>query len=157
MIKLKVSNKVKNVFKFIDFEVLESICNNITFFIANKIKTTTIKLQYSNTKESYYMFDNNVIKMTDIEESIKDKEYDFLKTFIHEFRHWVQDKILKVNYYRNYTDYNHSKAAYYKCPLEKDTRLFTKNSCSAIRSLYRNLKKVKRVLLTTHKTGVKFL
>ena len=127
---LKPTRLAKQEFNFIDFEILAqcvtTLINNINY---NKInRTYTIKVNVSNypaeTPNSHYLWHKNTINI--INHNKFKKPYlvrRFIHNFIHELKHWSQDKLLKVSFFKNYAS---DGRAYYKCPLERDAREYTK-------------------------------
>jgi hypothetical protein len=152
-ITLLPSRSITNKFNYIDFDVLELICNIIVDNHAKCSITETIKLKFKTAHNCYI---DDAISLCDIDESIKGKETVFIKTFLHEFRHWMQEKLLKVNFQKNYTDYTDDVTAYYNCPLEKDARIFVNKSWSSVRSLYKRIKKTNSKIMDANKTGITF-
>lgn len=152
-IELKPTRRAKKQFDFVDFEVLEQ-CANILVNNFHKIESSkklALKFDISNypSKEepwNHYKWKQNVICFHSFN-SYKPqyKLRRFMDSFIHELRHWAQDKLLKVSFFKNYSA---DGKDYYKCPIEKDTRTYTKLVLNPTLKLYKNLLEVK------HKTGM---
>lgn len=158
-VKLQISNTTKKQFNYIDFSVLEMVLNIILLYIpkaSNIDHCDNIKVIATTAGDNRYMFSENTIYILKIGRDTR-RELDFLNTFIHEFRHWVQDTLYKVDFYKNYIDCEDSRAAYYKCPIEQDSRKFVKVSHSCITKLYFNLLQLKEIIPKADNTNIKFL
>lgn len=151
-VRLKVSPSAVANFDYIDFDSLEKAINVVVNQLVpiNENKNKTIKVSYTKGCNQYF-FGKNAILIG--EHDVKYRERVFLKTFLHEFRHWVQDKIYKINYNKNYVDYDVNAAKYYKCPIEKDSRLFTAAITADVYSLYKRIVKLKNKVHQFNKTN----
>lgn len=156
IIKLKVTQSALTNFSFIDFNSLEKTINIIInqLFDNDKQKKYTIKIHY-NEKCNQYLFGKGIICMSSFSD-VKYPESNFIKTFLHEFKHWIQDKIYKISYSKNYIDYDINAAKYYKCPIEKDSRYFANNIWLVVKSLYLKIKKTQEKINIISTNPTKF-
>jgi hypothetical protein len=161
ILELKPTRRAKQLLNFVDFEVLES-CATILVNNFHKIDTSkklSLKLDISTypSKEqpwNHYKWKQNVICFHSYKEcNPKYKLRRFMDGFIHEFRHWAQDRLLKVSFFKNYSG---DGMEYYRCPIEKDTRTYTKLVLNPTLKLYKNLLEVKHKTNEFSKLDIKF-
>jgi hypothetical protein len=160
VIKLKPSRKAIKEFDFINFSILEQcmnvLVNNLYKIDVNKNFTLSVGVskEPAEIPWNHYKWGTNSIYM----HSYKSFEQRyvlrrFMDSFIHEFRHWTQDKLLKVSFYKNY---NGEGREYYKCPLEKDTRTYTKLLLNPTLKMYKNMLELKKKTTEFSKLNIKF-
>jgi len=159
-ISLKPTRAAKKEFFFVDFTILEQclniLVNNLYEIDANK----SFKLAVDVSKDpvdlpwNHYCWGKNTINMHSY------KEFEpryvlrrFMDGFLHEFKHWTQDKLMKVSFYKNY---NGEGREYYKCPMEKDTRNYTKLLLNPTLKMYKNMAELRDKTVEFSKLDIKF-
>lgn len=158
---LNPTRAAKKEFAFIDFDII-SQCATV---LVNNIhkgeydKTYHIKVdvsRYPNAENpwSCYIWKTNTIYIhpfTNYKESYKKNR--FIKYFIHEFKHWTQDKLLKVSFNKNFKS---DGREYYKCPLEQDTRKYTGLLLNSAIKTYNALLELKQKTIEFKAMKIKF-
>lgn len=160
LIKLKPTKLAKTEFNFVDFDVLShcviGLINNINFDnIERKYEITVDVSKFpAENPNSHYLWKKNKICIT------PHKRYKkayvlrrFINCFIHELKHWSQDKLLKVSFFKNYSEQGRD---YYSCPLEKDTRQYTALLLNATLKHYNSLLEIKQRSLEYKKLNIQF-
>lgn len=159
-INLKPTRLAKTEFSFVDFNVLSQcvtgLINNINFDkIERKFEIKVDVSKYpANDPYSHYLWKRNKICIAPVKRY--KKQYvlrRFFNCFIHELKHWSQDKLLKVNFFKNYSDQGKQ---YYTCPIEKDTRQYTALLLNAALKSYNALVQIKEQSLEYKKLNIQF-
>jgi hypothetical protein len=159
-LNLKPTRSAKTEFNFVDFDVLSCcatiLINNINYDNIDRkyeIKVDVSRFPIKNPC-SLYLWKKNKICIN------SHKRYKkayvlrrFINCFIHELKHWSQDKLLKVSFFKNYSD---GGKQYYSCPLEKDTRQYTALLLNATLKNYNALLDIKQRSLEYKKLNIQF-
>jgi hypothetical protein len=141
MIYLKTNKITKKKYSNIDFEILQEIANILFYTIGTNKRSYIINIQTVHSDECLY-FNNKkgrlYIKMAD---NLKD-DNAFIKYFLHEYRHFLQDKALHIVFNDDtYKDSTYEE--YINSPLEKDVTLFLKEHLANFCKIYGKMKKYK--------------
>jgi len=151
--KLKPTKKSIPWFKEHDIDV-HAMETAITLLFAEfepsltvRRKVITIQVIYGG-KQSTYTFKTDKIHICDEPYtrvySTKQKKIEIFKTFLHEFRHWMQSRIYKVGVSEfNYTDEDveDNTNAYYRNKHEIDARQFERAYITKFCRYYRYVNK----------------
>lgn len=143
MVVFKPDKALRKKFPNIDFEVLSSvyslICNSL-----DKRKKKSYFIVHLILREgdySYYNWQTGTIVDLFLSDYIK-TEANFHATLLHEFRHFIQDRIFNIPLTKkNYSEKTYKM--YIQCPIEVDARKFEKKFSNKIMRLYNRLKKCK--------------
>lgn len=159
-ITLKPTRKAKAEFDFVDFNILNQCINVLTnnLYKIDANKNFTVKVDVSvDPKDlpwNYYDWGKNTIYLHSY------KEYEpryvlrrFMDGFLHEFKHWTQDKLMKISFYKNYSS---EGRAYYNCPMEKDTRNYTKLLVDPTLKMYKNMLELRDKTIQFSKLNIEF-
>jgi hypothetical protein len=113
-----------------------------------KSKILTIQICYGSD-ESYYLFTTDKLRICDKPDSKanskKKRQLAFFDHFLHEFRHWMQSRIYKINGNKlNYTedDVKRNTNAYFKNEYEVDARQFSRTYSKKFMRYYRYFSKI---------------
>ena len=153
-IKLSANSNVKQWLSAeqIDLVALERTLN--IFF--NCIKKSTknwkkdikLRMNTQNDDSEYVFNENNDIWITtnlkqDGRSKAKKMKF-FLKSFLHEFRHWMQDNVMGVNEDRLcYTRENPTWSQYWNNEWEVDARKFERKHIKDFYTLYKTISKLR--------------
>jgi hypothetical protein len=143
MIIIKPDNKIKKRFKDIDFRSL-SLVYSLLFdnvYKAKKKRTYNLSLKLTAGEYSYYTQQQGRNIRINISELIFD-EKQFHLTLLHEFRHFVQDKALRIPWTRKFYD-DRTVYKYMMSPAEIDADNFSEKSVSKVICLYKRMVKFK--------------
>jgi len=153
MIRLKPDKLVKTKYKTVDFLLLEHICNILfTSYKTNK-RNYTINIKGVKGDECCYSCGVRGRLTIKIITNLKN-DSSFIKYFLHEFRHFLQDKIFRVVF--DDTTYNDTTyETYINSPLEVDVKNFLDDHLNDTCKLYGKMKIYKDKLLTS-RTGMDF-
>jgi hypothetical protein len=160
-ITLKPTRAAKKEFEFIDFDVMSQcitvLANNICknqFDRKYQLKVDVSRYPNLETPWSHYTWKSNIIcihPFTNYKESYKLRR--FITYFVHEFKHWTQDKLLKVSFNKNFKP---DGLEYYRCPLEQDTREYTKLVLNGTIKSYKGLLELKQKTKEFEALKIKF-
>lgn len=115
--------------------------------VITKDKILTIQIRYG-ADESYYMFLTDKLSICDEPDSSaksrRQKKAAFFNHFLHEFRHWMQSRIYKIN--GNKLDYSaddvhRNTNAYFRNEYEVDARQFARYHVKKFTRYYNLFKK----------------
>jgi|GEM_PF-4625946 len=113
-----------------------------------KCKILTLQIMYG-ADESYYTFTTDKIRICDEPDSKaksrKQKQNAFFDHFLHEFRHWMQSRVYKINGNKltyDHEDVKHNKHAYYRNEYEVDARQFSRTYLPKFNKYYRYFSKI---------------
>lgn len=142
MIIFKPSTDIKNRFKDVDFKSLSMVYSLLYSSVENRPKkinkTYTIKIYLSTLQSSYYYFGTDFITIG----SEIDTERAFHTCLLHEFRHFCQDRCLKIPFNKKtYNDTSHS--TYMNSPIERDANYYTSRNISRVIQFYKRVKSLK--------------
>ena len=159
-INLKPTRSAKLEFNFVDFDVLSqcvtNLINNINFDkVCRKFEIKVDVATYpAENPYSHYMWTKNKICIAPHKRYKKSYILRrFINCFIHELKHWSQDKLLKVSFFKNYSEHGRE---YYSCPLEKDTRQYTALLLNSTLKNYNALLEIKQRSLEYKQLNIKF-
>jgi len=148
-ITLKPTRAAKKEFEFVDFDVMSQcmtiLVNNICEYQLDRkyqLKVDVSRYPDKVNPWSHYVWKTNVIcihPFTNYKQSYKLRR--FINYFVHEFKHWTQDKLLKVSFSKNFKP---DGLEYYKCPLEHDTRSYTKLMLQSAIKTYKGMLELKQ-------------
>ena len=144
MITLKPDKKIKKRFSYIDWQVLSCVYSLLfdSIYSAKKKRNYTIKLIISNGMDSYYVFQPGKNVRINISEVIFN-EITFHRTLLHEFRHFIQDKVFKIPITRANYDETTTKT-YMQSPIEVDARAYEKLTLYKVTRAYDRLVTLKK-------------
>jgi hypothetical protein len=153
MIRIKPDKLTKTKYKTIDFSLLEHICNILfTSYKTNK-RSYTIHIKGVKGDECSYLCGTRGRLTIKIITNLKN-DSSFIKYFLHEFRHFLQDKIFRVAF--DDTTYNDTTyETYINSPLEVDVKNFLDDHLKDSCKIYGKMKIYKDKLLTS-RTGKAF-
>lgn len=152
MILLRPDKLTKTVYKTVDFNILQNICNIIFETICNNKRNYSIYIKAVHGDECQYSINRGRVTLRIVTNLKNDNT--FIKYFLHEFRHFLQDKAFHVAF--NDTTYNETDyQSYINSPLEIDVKNFLNEHMSHFCKLYGNMKIYKNKLITS-KTGKTF-
>lgn len=141
MIYLKPDKNTKQKYPGIDFDILQEICNILYITIGVNKRDYTLNIKTIKSDECMYFNGNRGRLTIKISENLID-DYVFIKYFLHEYRHFLQDKVLHIAF--NDTTYKeNTHEEYINSPLEKDVKLFLDNHLTDFCKIYGNIKKYK--------------
>ena len=146
MIYLVPDKKIKESYPTVDFDVLAQICNTYFDAISNNPREYVLNIIGVPEETCFYVSTNKSIY---IKIFVKLKgEGKFLSYFLHEFRHFIQDKGLHIQF--NKKNYDETTTySYMNSPLEVDVRLFVKENKTKFVTLYKKTKHEKHRLKTS--------
>jgi hypothetical protein len=152
MITLKPSKRCRELFgNKIDFDTL-SIVYSMIYDSCHKGKVKrnyTINIVISSGIYSYYKYQTGKHVRINISDLVNTVPY-FQQTLLHEFRHFLQDKVLKIPYTRaNYDD--STDKSYLESPLEIDACNYEDNAFPKVLRIYDQLVKSKADLASIAK------
>ncbi len=138
MITLKPSWRIKKLQPQINFHTLGLVCSIITS------RSDKISIRICNSNISFYPQTHSSNSAIYMSHALTEKRL-FLQHFFHEFRHYLQDKIFKIDFSdsKYFTDIKFKD--YTNSPVEVDARHFEKGiGLKAIR-LYETLENKRRI------------
>jgi len=146
MIILKPTIKVRKRFSKIDFETLSLVYSLLfdSVYKARKKRNYTLYIKFVKKDYSYYTFQPGkfvYIKMSGV--IFDDKQ--FHSTLLHEFRHFIQDKVFRIPLTKKNYDETTLKS-YLTSPVEADAEWFEMHSTPKVMKLYKRLLKLKTSL-----------
>jgi hypothetical protein len=153
MIHIKPDKLIKTKYKTVDFHLLEHICNIL--YTSNKTNKRNYTIHVKGVKGSECQYQRGARGRLTIKivTNLKN-DSSFIKYFLHEFRHFLQDKIFHVVF--DDTTYNDATYEdYINSPLEVDVKNFLDDHLTNSCKLYGKMKIFKDKLLTS-KTGKLF-
>lgn len=149
MIVLKPDQKCKERFgKKIDFKTLSLVYSMLYNSVCKdkKQKNYTIRIYTTSGLFSYYAWQNGCNVRINISDIILDIN-QFNRTLLHEFRHLLQDKVLKIPLTKkNYDDSTDQK--YMSSPIEIDAENYERTVLPKVMHLYKQLLKFNRTVKT---------
>jgi len=146
MIVLKPTAKLRKRFSKIDFETLSLVYSLLFISIYKVKKKRSFTLHIKTTKKdySYYTFQPGKYVFINISDCIiGEKLFQF--TLLHEFRHFIQDKVFKIPLTKKNYDET-SMDTYMSSPVEADVDSYTKLTSPIVTSLHKRLTKLKTKL-----------
>jgi hypothetical protein len=143
MIEFAPTKDIKKRFSKINFKTLSVVFTLIFDGISNHTRTTkyTIRLRKSTGECCFYRFKPGKTVWINISETVK-KENEFLKLLVHEFRHFIQDKLFKLELTRNNYDESTLKS-YKESPVEIDANYFVFTFSPIVIRMYNKFNKTK--------------
>jgi hypothetical protein len=138
MIIFKPSAEIKKRFKDIDFKSLSMVYSLLLSSVEKgkkkQSKIYTINLYYSKKTSSYYYFKRDHITFgSDVQTTRA-----FHVSLLHEFRHFCQDRCLKIPFtVKNYNDATYS--TYMNSPIEIDANNYTTNNIARVMQYYKRI------------------
>jgi hypothetical protein len=147
MIILKPDHKIQKRFPKIDFQIMSSIFSTIfdTVYKSKKKRNHTINIKMAAGLNSYYKFQagtNNKIHISDI----IFREDIFVSTLLHEFRHFVQDKVFRIPLTKKNYDETTTKS-YMNSPVEIDATTFEQTFLCRVLEMHNKQKKDKKFFM----------
>lgn len=144
MIHLKPTKQIKTKYNTIDYNILQTLCNTLFDSICNNKRNYTINIILVEANECLY-FNNNRGRITFKMSNNLKNDVAFIKYFLHEFRHFLQDKAFHIKFdSTTYTDSTYEE--YINSPLEKDVKLFLDEHLTHFCKIYGKLKKYKELI-----------
>lgn len=145
LITIKSDKDLKQIYD-IDIDVLEYVCNiyiKSCFPTSRKKRTINIKIVSADNEpaECCYFFNNGEKSEINLLQTLKGGSI-FFKYFVHEFRHFIQERYLKIKHSKTVYDSSTSKS-YRSSPLEVDARKFCAKEYRRFYRLYMSLLKQK--------------
>jgi hypothetical protein len=142
MIIFKPSADIKKRFKDVDFKSLSMVYSLLFSSVENRPKKVnklhTIKIYLSRKQSSYYFFKRDYITIGNEVQT----ERSFHTCLLHEFRHFCQDRCLKIPF--NKSTYNDATfSTYMASPLEIDANNYTVFNQARVIQFYKRLKSLK--------------
>jgi hypothetical protein len=146
MIILKPTIKIRKRFPNLDFETLSLVYSLLfdSVYKAQKKRSYTLYIKFVKKNYSYYTFQPGkfvYIKMS----GIIFNEKNFHSTLLHEFRHFVQDKVFRIPLTKKNYDETTLKS-YLSSPVEADADWFEMHTTPKVIRLYKRLFKLKSLL-----------
>lgn len=147
MVFLNPDASVRSKFPNVDFDVLS--CVYTTIFDANERVGKrryhyVVNIRIVKDKYSWYAYQTGTTVNLAISE-IVDTELYFQRTLLHEFRHFMQDKIFKVRMTKANYDESDMKT-YRTSPIEMDAQRFENEQLYKVLRLYQRILKAKSKL-----------
>lgn len=138
MIKLIPDKKAQDATK-LDFEVLSTILTILVKQICTNLqRAKPIRISITTDECSCYITNNSLIK---ISTSVLLSRVDTLGSILHEFRHWMQEKIFKTPIYiptKDFLENKEKRKQYDRAPSEIDSRKMEKMT-NTISTLYNKI------------------
>ena len=147
MICLKPNQKIRKNFPNIDFEILSCVYTILFDSVYKVKKRRNFKIDIVKVAgiNSYYMFQAGTDIKIRISEVIRN-DAEFHTCLLHEFRHFVQDKVFKIPLTKANYDESTDKS-YHHSPVEIDARHYEKVTYSKVMQLYNRLSKFKNYFI----------
>ena len=144
MIIFKPDSKLKKRFNQFDWQALSCVYTLLfdSVYNVNKKRNYTIRLKITANIDSYYAFQAGRNVRINISELIFDQN-QFHITLLHEFRHFIQDKVFKIPVTKANYDETTFKT-YLRSPIEIDARSYEKLTLSKVIRTYNRLVTVKK-------------
>jgi hypothetical protein len=144
MIIFKPDHKIQNRFPKIDFQIMSGIFSTIfdTVYKSKKKRNHIIAIKMAAGLNSYYRFQagtNNKIHISDI----IFREDIFVSTLLHEFRHFIQDKVFRIPLTKKNYDETTTKS-YMNSPVEIDATTFEQTFLCRVLEMHSKQKKDKK-------------
>ena len=117
------------------------------YTITRKI-TLTVQVDIGAVESGYRFYTDKIYlcdKPDSMARSRKQKERALFEHYLHEFRHWMQNRIYKVSHTQfayNQEDVDLNRHAYFRNEYEIDARRFTKQYLSKFHKYYKEFKHV---------------
>lgn len=146
MIKLKLDKKFKKRFPDLDMETLSSVYSILFDSIYDRQKKRDYKIHIRMTAGvcSYYTWQVGSNVRINLSDVIFDLDL-FHRSLLHEFRHFVQDKVFRIPLSKkNYDDT--TEKTYMSSPVEIDANYFESVTFPKVKRLYNRLNKIKKQL-----------
>lgn len=144
MVFLNPNENIKSRFSNIDFDVLSSVYTTIFDANARPSKRRfhyVVNIRLVKDNYSWYAYQTGTTVNLAISENV-DTELYFQRTLLHEFRHFMQDKIFKLRMTKSNYDESDLET-YRKSPIEVDCRRFENRQLYRVLRLYQRMVKVK--------------
>jgi hypothetical protein len=144
MIVFKPDNKLKKRFNQIDWQVLSCVYSLMFDSIYNvkKKRDYIIRLKLTANIDSYYAFQAGRNVRINISELVFDQKI-FYVTLLHEFRHFIQDKVFKIPITKANYDETSIKS-YMRSPIEIDARAYERLTLLKVVNIYNRLVTLKK-------------
>lgn len=144
MIIFKPDHKIQKRFPKIDFQIMSGIFSTIfdTVYKSKKKRNHIIAIRMAAGLNSYYRFQagtNNKIHISDV----IFREDIFVSTLLHEFRHFIQDKVFRIPLTKKNYDETTTKS-YMNSPVEIDATTFEQTFLCRVLEMHSKQKKDKK-------------